>query len=274
MVCVLTAGPAGLLRGNRGRSTHVPADHVENGPIVLPARAAPMKKNLVVILAGGSGSRIDNDVPKQFLLLKGKTVLQHTVEKFENHAAIDHIFLVTNSEFYEKTGKIIRESGYGKVVKILEGGAVRQDSSRIGVTAAGAGNYENVFIHDAARPFVSKKIIDDILEKLGTYSAVNVAIMSPDTIVRVDENHLVKDVPDRKYLRRVQTPQGFKLELIRKAHRLARENGITNATDDCSLVLRLKLAEVYVVEGSPLNIKITYPIDLHIAEKIIETYKE
>lgn len=235
-----------------------------------PAGAAPMKKNLVLILAGGSGSRIDDDLPKQFLLLKGKTILQHTIEKFENHPAIDHIFLVTNSEFYDRTEKIIRDSNYRKVVKILEGGAVRQDSSRIGVTATGAGDYENVLIHDAARPFVSKKIIDDILEKLDTYSAVNVAIMSPDTIVQVDENHLIENVPDRKYLRRVQTPQAFKLELIQKAHQLALENGITNATDDCSLVLKLKLAGVYVVEGSPLNIKITYPIDLHIAEKIIE----
>jgi 2-C-methyl-D-erythritol 4-phosphate cytidylyltransferase len=230
-----------------------------------------MKKNLVLILAGGSGSRIDNDLPKQFLTLKGKTILQHTVEKFENHAAIDHIFLVTNSDFYEKTGKIIRDGGYRKVVKILEGGAVRQDSSRIGVTAAGAGNYENVLIHDAARPFVSKKIIDDVLEKLDIHSAVNVAIMSPDTIVRVDENNLVEDVPDRKYLRRVQTPQAFKLELIQKAHQLARENGIIDAVDDCSLVLKLKLAEVYVVEGSPLNIKITYPVDLDIAEKILDS---
>jgi 2-C-methyl-D-erythritol 4-phosphate cytidylyltransferase len=234
------------------------------------ARADPMKKNLVLILAGGSGSRIDDDLPKQFLMLKGRTILQHTIDKFEYHPTIDHIFLITKSEFYDKTEKIIRDSNYGKVVKILEGGEVRQDSSRIGVTAAGAGDYENVLIHDAARPLVSKKIIDDILEKLDTHSAVNVAIMSPDTIVQVDENQLVRNVPDRKYLRRVQTPQAFKLELMQKAHQLALENGITNATDDCSLVLKLKLAEVYVVEGSQLNIKITYPIDLHIAEKILE----
>jgi len=228
-----------------------------------------VKKNLALILAGGRGSRIRNELPKQFLLLKGKTILQYTIGAFENHPGIDHIFLVTHGEFYEKTEQIVKRSGYGKVIKILEGGAQRQDSSRIGVTAASAQDYENVLIHDAARPFVSNKIISDILEKLDTYSAVNAAIMSSDTIIEVDENLLIKSVPDRKYLRRVQTPQGFKLELIQRAHRLAPEQGIIDATDDCSLVLKLKLADIYVVEGSPLNIKITYPFDLDIAEKIL-----
>jgi 2-C-methyl-D-erythritol 4-phosphate cytidylyltransferase len=228
-----------------------------------------MKSNLALILAGGRGSRIRNELPKQFLLLKGKTILQYTIGAFENHPAIDHIFLATHGEFYEKTEQIVKRSGYRKVVKILEGGTERQDSSRIGVTAASVEDYENVLIHDAARPFVSNKIISDILEKLDTYSAVNVAIMSSDTIIEVDENLLIKSVPDRKYLRRVQTPQGFKLELIQRAHRLAREKGIVDATDDCSLVLKLKLADIYVVEGSPLNIKITYPSDLDIAEKIL-----
>jgi 2-C-methyl-D-erythritol 4-phosphate cytidylyltransferase len=228
-----------------------------------------MKSNLALILAGGRGSRIRNELPKQFLLLKGKTILQYTIGAFENHPAIDHIFLATHGEFYEKTEQIVKRSGYRKVVKILEGGTERQDSSRIGVTAASVEDYENVLIHDAARPFVSNKIISDILEKLDTYSAVNVAIMSSDTIIEVDENLLIKSVPDRKYLRRVQTPQGFKLELIQRAHRLARGKGIVDATDDCSLVLKLKLADIYVVEGSPLNIKITYPSDLDIAEKIL-----
>ncbi len=233
-----------------------------------------MKKNLAVILAGGTGTRIEGDFPKQFLTLAGKTILRHTIEKFENHPHIDHIFFVTNEEFYDKTGEIVQKSGYRKVVKILKGGETRQESSRIGVTAAAPGDYENVLIHDAARPFVSKRIIDDILEKLNTYSAVNVAILSPDTIIEIKKNNLIKKVPDRNFLRRVQTPQAFKLDLIQKAHRLAKENNITNATDDCSLILNLKLAPIYVVEGSQSNIKITYPLDLQIARKILEIESE
>ncbi len=227
-----------------------------------------MKKNLAIILAGGTGIRIEDDLPKQFLKLSGKTILQHSIEKFENHPYIDHIFLVIHGEFLNKAEEIVRKSGHKKIVKILKGGQTRQESSRIGITAAAPGEYENVLVHDAARPFVSKKIIDDIFAALNTYAAVNIAVPSPDTIIEIDHKNLVKNIPHRKYLRRVQTPQGFKWDLIQKAHQLALDKGITNATDDCSLILTFKLADIYVVEGSPLNIKITYPLDIQIAEKI------
>lgn len=232
-----------------------------------------MKKNLAIILAGGTGSRIDNELPKQFIQLAGKAVLQHTIENFENHPAIHQIFFVTNVEFFDKTIEIIRTGGYQKVVKILKGGDTRQESSCIGVTAADPGDYENVLIHDAARPFISKRIIDELLEMLNIYSAVNVTIPSPDTIIEIDDNKILKKIPYRKYLRRVQTPQAFKLDLIQKAHRLASEHHIINATDDCSLIFNLKLAPVYVVEGSQFNIKITYPLDLQVAKKILEMQK-
>jgi 2-C-methyl-D-erythritol 4-phosphate cytidylyltransferase len=228
-----------------------------------------MKKNLAIILAGGTSSRIDGDLPKQFFTLAGKTILQHSIEKFEHHPCIDHIFLVIHEKFLNKAEEIVRKSGHKKVVKILPGGQTRQESSRIGVTAANPGEYENVLIHDAARPFVSKKNIDDIFAALNTYEAVNIAVPSPDTIIEINDKNLVKNIPDRKYLRRVQTPQGFKWDLIQKAHQLALEKGITNATDDCSLILTFKLADIYVVEGSEKNIKITYHWDLQIAEKMI-----
>ncbi|MGD2089278.1 MAG: 2-C-methyl-D-erythritol 4-phosphate cytidylyltransferase [Candidatus Aminicenantes bacterium] len=229
-----------------------------------------MKKNLAIILAGGTGSRIEGDLPKQFLTLSGKTILQYSIEKFENHPRIHHIFLVIPGEFLNKAKEIVRKSGHQKVVKILTGGQTRQESSRIGVAAASPGEYENVLVHDAARPLVSKKIIDDILAALNIYTAVNIAVPSPDTIIEINHKNLVKNVPDRKYFRRVQTPQGFKWDLIEKAQQLALEKGITNATDDCSLILTFKLADIYVVEGSPLNIKITYPLDMQIAEKLLK----
>ncbi|MCP4152500.1 MAG: 2-C-methyl-D-erythritol 4-phosphate cytidylyltransferase [bacterium] len=233
-----------------------------------------MKKNLVIILAGGTGSRIDDTMPKQLLMLENKTIIQHTIERFENHPVIDHIFIVSNGDYLDKTGEILKNSNYKKVVKLMKGGDTRQDSSRIGVAATETGLYENVLIHDAARPFISKTIIDTILEKLETYSAINLAVPSADTIIEIDDNHFIKKVPDRKYLRRVQTPQAFKLELIRKAHLMAVEKNITGATDDCSLILNLNLAPVHVVEGSTMNIKITYPIDLHLGAKILEIEKE
>ncbi|MCU0286215.1 MAG: 2-C-methyl-D-erythritol 4-phosphate cytidylyltransferase [Acidobacteria bacterium] len=227
-----------------------------------------MKKNLAIILAGGLGSRLDGILPKQFFLLAGKTILQHSFEKFENHPGIDHIIIVIHGDYLDRTQKIIVESGCKKIINVLKGGETRQDSSRIGVTAISPGHYENILIHDAARPLVSKEIIDNILAALDTHSAVNVAIPSPDTIIEIDPGNYIKNVPDRAYLRKVQTPQAFKLELIRQAHHLALENNITNATDDCSLVLKLNLAPVYVVPGSEKNIKITYPLDLQLAQNI------
>jgi 2-C-methyl-D-erythritol 4-phosphate cytidylyltransferase len=233
-----------------------------------------MKKNLVLILAGGSGSRMGGELPKQFYTLKNKTVIGHTIDRFEAHPGIDHIYIVTHPEFRERAEQVVRTGSYRKVVKVMNGGAVRQDSSRIGVMAAEVETYENVLIHDAARPFVSKEIIDSMLEKLEQYQAVNVAIPSPDTIIEVDERHCLKAVPDRSVLRRVQTPQGFKLALMQEAHRMAAEQGITNATDDCSLILHFDLAPVVVVEGSPMNIKITYPFDLEVAEKLVELFSK
>jgi 2-C-methyl-D-erythritol 4-phosphate cytidylyltransferase len=228
-----------------------------------------MKKNLVIILAGGSGSRFTEKLPKQFFTIKGRFILAHTIDKFKTHPLIHDIFVVTNSEYYKLSDEIVRTADCDKGLKLLIGGATRQDSSRIGVMAADPGEYENVLIHDAARPFVSQTIIDDIIEALNRFSAVNTAIPCADTIVEVDGDNLIKHVPDRGVLRRVQTPQAFKPPLIRKAHRLAVENGINNATDDCSLVLKFKLAPVYVVDGSEENIKITYPLDLQIARQMM-----
>ncbi len=228
-----------------------------------------MKKNLVILLAGGSGSRIDKETPKQFLNLAGKPILEHTLRRFQEHENIHDVILVTNPEYLEKTREVVRESGCTKVSKILAGGAARQDSSRNGVMAVEEGAYENVLIHDAARPFVSHDIIDRILAALETHEAVNVGIPSADTLVEMDEKGFIKAVPDRARFRRVQTPQAFKLKLIRRAHTLALERGLSSATDDCGLILRMDLAPVFVVEGSITNIKITYPSDLPIAEKIL-----
>jgi 2-C-methyl-D-erythritol 4-phosphate cytidylyltransferase len=229
-----------------------------------------MKKNAVIILAGGSGSRINKDLPKQYMEIKGKTILHYTIERFENHPRIHEIIIVTNGHFLSATEGIVNSGGFQKVTGILEGGAKRQDSSRIGVDAVNREAIENVLIHDAARPFVADEIIDNMLDKLEDYSAVNVAVPSADTIIQVGKDNCIEAVPNRTQLRRVQTPQGFNLALIRKAHQMALARNMTDATDDCSLILTFKLAQVYVIEGRPENIKITYPMDLKLAEMILQ----
>ncbi len=128
----------------------------------------------------------------------------------------------------------------------------------------------NVLIHDAVRPFLTKRIITDCIYALKEYKAVNVAIESSDTIICVDDNNIIKSVPDRKYLMRCQTPQCFDLKTIKKAHYIAVKDNFNSATDDCSLVLRYNLAPVCVVKGSEKNIKITYHDDIAFAELFIK----
>ena len=225
-------------------------------------------KNLAIILAGGSSERFGGPVPKQFSAIAGRSLLAICLERFQDHPGIDAIVLVCPSGHLPAAEKTVAAGGYDKVMEILPGGKTRQESSFIGVHAATAG-MENILIHDAARALVGSAVIARVLAALASGPAVMAALPAGDTIVRVDEAATVSAVLDRDKLRLVQTPQGFKLEIIRQAHALARSEGFAGASDDCSLVLRYKLSPVVTVPGDPANIKITYPQDLAIAEAIL-----
>ncbi len=231
------------------------------------------KKNLAIILAGGSGERFKGDIPKQFLKLAGKTVIEHTIDVFEKSRKIDAIYIVVNPHYYNQMLSIVEKSGYKKVRKILKGGNSRQESSKIGIFAADD-NFENVLIHDAVRPFVSDEIIERVIKGLKKYNAVDTAVSSPDTIIKINKKSEIEFIPERKFLKRGQTPQGFKLKIIKKAHELSEKEVFLGATDDCSLVLKYGLSKVLVVDGSNDNIKITYPIDIYIADKIFQVKNE
>lgn len=228
-----------------------------------------MGKNIAIILAGGIGERFESDIPKQFVKLAGKPMILHTIEAFERHPLIDEIFIVIHRNFYLYMEDLIQNSEYKKVKKILIGGLTRQESSRVGVMACDEA-VENVLIHDAARPFVSKEIITKTIAAMSKFLAVDVAISSADTIIEVSDEMKIKTIPERKHLLRGQTPQAFKFDVIRKAHELALSEGYSEATDDCSLVIRYRISEIFVISGSENNIKITRPIDIHIADKIFQ----
>ena len=227
------------------------------------------KENLAIILAGGTGTRLKDEVPKQFLKIGGRFIIDHAIKRFDEHPSIADIFIVIHPEYYGKMEEIVRTESYKKVKSILIGGKTRQESSEIGVRSAGK-DYKNVLIHDAARPFVSRKIIDDILLNLEIHDAVGIAMPLSDTVIRIDGKKRIQEIPDRSELMSIQTPQGFRLKLISKAHELARDKGISDSLDDCSLVLSFNLSPIYIIEGSYLNLKITFPYDIHIAEKILE----
>jgi len=221
-----------------------------------------------IILASGSGARFKGNSLKQFAKLAGFPVIIHTLKTFEISPAIDRIIVVSHETYVDHVWELVNKYGLGKVKKVVPGGATRQESSRSGLECCD-GPTDYVMIHDSVRPFVTHTIIDALAEAVMIHKAVDTVIPSADTLVEVDGEGFIRNIPDRSSFRRGQTPQAFAYPLILNAHRRAVADGIQNATDDCSLVLRLG-SPVFTVEGHDENIKITYPLDLHLADKLFQ----
>ncbi len=224
-----------------------------------------------VILAAGTGSRMGFTKPKPYLKLAGKTVLEHTLDVFEKSDVVDEIIIVSNSDSRKITEEILMRTNYHKVSSIINGGSTRQESSHLALQAIHA-TEGTVIFHDAVRPFISTHLLKEMVKKLEKYVSVDVAIPAVDTIIEVDKGNCIKNFLPRSRLRRGQTPQGFKLSVIRQAHLNAIQENDTAFTDDCSLILHYKLGDTYVIPGSEKNIKITYPLDLYIADRIFQLH--
>jgi 2-C-methyl-D-erythritol 4-phosphate cytidylyltransferase len=216
-----------------------------------------------VLLAGGVGTRVGGDVPKQLLDLGGRPVLAHALATFDAHPGIERILLVMVPGHLDAAREVARP--YAKVRAVLEGGATRNDSTRVAL--AEVADDATVLFHDVARPLVSSRIVSGCLAALASYDAVTTAIASSDTIVELGPDGTMAHVPARSGLRRVQTPQGFRAGLLRSAYELAGADPDFAATDDCGVVLRyLPDVPIAVVEGEERNLKITGPHDLGVAE--------
>lgn len=173
-------------------------------------------KTYGIILASGSGSRYGSNIPKQFVKIAGKTILEHAIDLFEVNSHINEIFVVITPRYRCLAENILLNNNYKKVSKLLNGGDTRKESSNIGINAIDDVE-ANVVIHDCARPFLSQRIIDDCVEALKQHNAIDVAIPSADTIIQVDENNIIEDIPSRSVLMQGQTPQCFKLSTIKKS---------------------------------------------------------
>ena len=228
-------------------------------------------RTVAVVLAGGAGQRFGGGLPKQLQVLAGKPMVEHSVAAFEAAPGIDAVLLVMAAGFAAAASKQLAGGQYRKLIDVIEGGATRADSARRAIAALGAPEC-NVLLHDAARPLLDQRIIADCVTALGRYQALGVVIPSPDTIVVVSDG-VMTGRPDRESLRRCQTPQGFRLSVIKRAHELALGDPAfadVAATDDCGVVLRyLPEVAIHVVPGSERNIKITYPSDLAVAEAML-----
>ncbi|MFW3345778.1 2-C-methyl-D-erythritol 4-phosphate cytidylyltransferase [Aliarcobacter butzleri] len=229
--------------------------------------------NIAVILSAGSGSRFGSDIPKQFINLAGKNIIEYTIAAFEQNDNIDEICIVADTVYHEKLFEISKNNGFKKVQRIIQGGAERKDSSFNAIKEYEGKKNINLIFHDAVRPFVSQRIINECIETLEKYDAIDVAIPTADTIIQIDEtSKTIENIPTRSKLQRGQTPQAFKLEIIKKAHELANQDkNEPMFTDDCGLVKQyLPNEDIFVVNGEEKNIKITYKEDLLYAEKLIQ----
>lgn len=229
-------------------------------------------KNIGVLLAGGKGNRFGGEIPKQLIKVAGKTIIEHTIDVFQRSNMIDEIAIVSNPNYLSNIEEIVAKNRYSKVKKILNGGKERSDSS---LAAINAYKYEskevNLIFHDAVRPFIEDSIIDRVIKSLEEYNAVDVAIPATDTIIEVDSNNVISKVPNRDMLRRGQTPQAFKLSTIDRAYELAMQDPNFKATDDCGVVMKyLPEERIIVVDGSETNIKITYELDMFLADKLFQ----
>lgn len=226
--------------------------------------------NIAVILAGGSGTRLGGNLPKQFLKVAGKKIIEHTIDVFENNELIDEIAIVTKEDFITDVEQLIVTNQYQKVKKILHGGKERYESSLSAIDSYEDDNY-NLIFHDAVRPLVNDRIIDDCIRALETYSAIDVAINATDTIIKVDEKDCIESIPPRSELRCGQTPQCFKRGVIKDAYSRALKDPMFTTTDDCGVVRRyLPEIPIYVVPGEIFNIKITYTEDLFLLDKLFQ----
>ena len=228
-------------------------------------------RNIAVVLAGGSGQRFGTALPKQFLPLAGRTVIEHSIEVFEQNSGIDEIAVVMHPDHITQMQEIIDCNRWQKVRKLLPGGAERHLSTLAAINAYEGIAEANLIFHDAARPAISQRIINETVAALRIHQAVAVAVPATDTVFEVTENgDFITAIPIRKRLRCAQTPQAFRLDVIRNAYRKALKDPQFASTDDCGVLLKYcPEVPIFIVSGEPTNIKLTYPDDAALLERTL-----
>ncbi|WP_029146211.1 bifunctional cytidylyltransferase/SDR family oxidoreductase [Microbacterium luticocti] len=227
-------------------------------------------RTVAVVLAGGIGVRVGLGIPKQLIKIAGKAIVEHTVEALSASPLVDEIIIMMNAASLSELDHLLSADRFPKLSRILPGGPTRSDTTQLALAAID-GDDTKVLLHDAVRPFIDQRIISDCVQALDRFDAVDTAIASADTIIRIDGDGRIADIPDRSTLRRGQTPQAFRLATIRRAYELASADPDFHATDDCGVVFRyLPEVPIHVVDGTAENMKVTEPIDVHIADKLFQ----
>jgi ribitol-5-phosphate 2-dehydrogenase (NADP+) / D-ribitol-5-phosphate cytidylyltransferase len=231
----------------------------------------PSLKNVAVLLAGGVGARVGLGVPKQLIKVAGRAIMDHTLAAFDRHPAVDEIIVMMARGHLDAVRELARSANYTKVTAILEGAETRSGTTMRALAHLDDVDDCNVLFHDAVRPLVTPRIISDCFAALATYDAVDVAIPTADTIIEVNAQNTIRAIPQRANLRRGQTPQAFRLSVIKQAYVRASEDPAFEATDDCTVVLRyMPHVPIWIVDGEVRNMKVTEPIDVYLADKLFQ----
>lgn len=227
-----------------------------------------MEYNVAIVLAGGRGSRMNSDIPKQYMPVCDRPVLFYSLKVFEEYKKIHEVILVApeKDKSYCQT-EIVDKYNFKKVKQIVSGGTERFESVYNALTNAKGGGY--VFIHDAARPCITEKIIDRLYYDVKKYNAVVAAVKTKDT-VKISEDGFVSDTPDRNNVWIVQTPQVFKTDNIKKAYEVMMMHHDVNITDDAMVMERYGEDRIYLSESSYSNIKITTEEDIFTVENFFK----
>ncbi len=211
-----------------------------------------------ILLMAGQGKRFSAADPKQFHFLAGEKIYLRTLDRFATSELFEEIILVCDPEFITQV-----QAEVSFAHRVIAGGATRQESSYKGLLACGPDTHI-VVIHDAVRPFVSHRILEENVRRAKEFAAVDTCIPTHDTLVHTKDGKTIAEIPPRAEFMRGQTPQSFSFPLILKAHQQTKR---TNATDDCCLVLD-QGHPVHIVLGEEHNMKITTQYDLLVAEKL------
>lgn len=221
----------------------------------------------LIIPAAGSGERLNRSIPKPYIQIAGKPILEHTIRRFLPLEGLRQILVATSAEYLDAARSILEGIIPDDLeYKCVEGGSERQHS--IYNALQQTGKVELVAVHDAVRPFVKANTIRDCIQTAAEVGGAVAGVPAKDTIKKVNDQKRVTETPDRKYLWQTQTPQIFRRHILMEAYTKAAEEQFLG-TDDSSLVERLGYS-VKMVKGSRNNIKITYPTDLKLAKLILE----
>jgi 2-C-methyl-D-erythritol 4-phosphate cytidylyltransferase len=231
-------------------------------------------KTVAIVLAAGSGSRMNADVKKQFLELSGKPILYYSLNAFQN-SFIDDIILVTSKEDIEYCkNEIVKKYDFNKVRCIVEGGRERYHSVMHGLKMIQSCDF--VYVHDAARPLIDEEMLERLQEGVEDYGSAVAAVETKDTIKIVDNENFVISTPSRNTVWIIQTPQVFRFTTITEAYerlRMRLQNISAediHITDDAMVVENFTNSKVKLIRGSYKNIKITTPEDMLIAERFLQ----